>query len=185
MHLLINRLVYAFKLQSMSVWFLIIIYGAIQGLFLSLVLYFSKHFKKQQKGFLIALLLFLSALSVDYVLANIYAFTYGIPYPAGGWIAPIWMLISPFFYFVFRSFILKKKLNGKQLIFHFIPFVINVLAIIPFISLSAQERHEIALAYSLGEEMSFLHLVLKLTYHFQVLIYPILILSSLRINLNT
>ncbi len=166
----------------MIFWILLILYGSFQGFFLALFFGFSKNIIRLRKILLVGLILSLSLLSADFALMNLFLLHLEASYWGIGWVGPLWMLISPLFYFLFRVYMKSNFQLGWKHFLHFLPFIFFTITNVQFILLPLDAREDYMLAYSAGEEFSLLHLISKIIFHFQVLYYPLRLVQIMRQN---
>ena len=159
----------------MNFWLLLISYGVFQGIFLIFFFCFTKKVEKTQKGLLILLVTSLTILLADYVFSSYNMINEKKAFFGIGWSGPFWFLITPLYYFLSRSFLFKNQVVIKKQGLHFFPFFISLIYSIPFFILPADARQEYFTSYALGQEIALSHIVSKVVYHIQLLVYPILI----------
>ncbi len=122
---------------SISLFSVLILIGAAQGLFLSLALAFMRRGNRRANLFLAALLFILSLLLIDGFMnvTNYYS-----RYPRLlGVVWPINFLIGPFLYFYVRELSSPKRIVfSRRHLLHFLP--VTVSALLLFYSVSAYEK---------------------------------------------
>ena len=163
----------------MTFWLIIIFFGVFQGGFLLMFLLSKRIFENSQQHVAILLILAITLLTADYALSNYYILYKDQAFFGIGWSSSLWLVVAPLYYLLFQSFLTNVVLTLKNTIVHLTPFIASLVFNTPFFILPAEVRQEYLLSYSLGREITLLHIILKAIYHLQLLLYPALILKVL------
>ena len=120
-----------------NIWAIIILFGAVQGLFLSVYL-FSKSENRNANKWLAFLLTFISLHLIEYA-ADITGIT--LQYPIFIAITyPLLFCIGPLYYIYCRYLLDKSYKATLGTILHFLPSLIVLLLMLPFYSMSAEAK---------------------------------------------
>ncbi len=127
---------------SLNIWHIICLFGALQGVFLFILLLFNKRGNKSANIFLA-----LFVLSFSLRLIEIVAFwsKHLIDFPFLFTLThPLVYLFGPLLYFYAR-FLLKenKSYSVKKYVFHFLPFIIHFVIYLPFYLMDSEIKVQI------------------------------------------
>src|SRR5688572_12832563 len=123
--------------MSFNIWAVIILFGAAQGLFLSIYL-FTKPENRDANKWLALLLTVISLHLIEYA-ADITGITMHYPF----FIAityPLLFCMGPFYYIYCRYLLDKSYKATFKTILHFLPSLIVLLMMMPFYSMSADQK---------------------------------------------
>ncbi len=127
---------------SFDTWTIIFLFSAIQGLFVSLVLW-TRNEKNLSRKLLAIIPFIFSLILVEYVL---YWTRYSFYYPYLVSLSnSLYLLFGPLFYLYFLS-IFENKQFSKRTILHFLPFLICLIYHSPFIFSSIESKQKRMLA---------------------------------------
>lgn len=136
---------------SFDTWTIVFLFGAIQGLFVSIVLLLKKDKHPSRKVLAVISFLF-SLLLVEYVL---YWTRYQFHFPyLQGWSHCFIFLFGPLFYLYFKSVFEKQPFEKKDA-WHGIAFLLAVLFAIPFLFATASWRQGVMLGKITGGKAYF------------------------------
>lgn len=163
----------------MIIWLILISFGILQGLFLILYLSINVQLDKAIRVIAIALVVTIVLISADYVLSNFYIIIDNGPFWGVGLSSPLWVLLAPLYFLLLIRFIKNTHLNFKNSWVHFLPFLFSLIINMPFLILPFEARHQYLSSYSLENEATVIHIISKLIYHLQLVLYPALIVMLL------
>ncbi len=121
---------------SFDTWTIIFLFAAIQGLFVSLTLYFRKE-KHISRIFLGTITLIFSLILIEYVLYwthYLYQYPYLITLSNS-----LVFTFGPLYYLYFKSVFLKNSLSKTDAL-HFLPLLLSLLAHSPILLLSVEHK---------------------------------------------
>jgi len=140
----------------------------------------SKKARKQQRIFIVLLIASIVFLCADYTASNYYILYKESAFFGIGWSSSIWVLLVPLYYLLSSSFLMGKRVSPVKIFLHTIPFIGSLILNVPFFFLPADVRQEYLLSYSSGQNITLIHIISKLVYHLQLLVYPLLLFFMIR-----
>ncbi len=121
-----------------NIWTLIINWGGIQCLVIAAILSFDKRGNQLQRLLLAGIIFIVGIQSFNFLFEY---FRWYLFFPHGIWLSPpLWFLVGPLLFFFSRVCINKEASTSIFDALHFIPFVIALLYIAPFYSLTAEQK---------------------------------------------
>jgi len=162
----------------LNVWTVILFYGSFQGIVLGLTLLWKCWGRDSSHLVLALILIVLSIRMFEYALAGSGAYEV---YPQIIYFSvPLLTLVGPLFYlYLAKSFSLNFQFYGVRL-FHFLPFVIIVVLMIPFYTATGQYKLAYNANWNLMVSMDLTHIIYMITITVQLVVYSILIVKEIK-----